>query len=399
VDRGIAPSQYYAVYRFLLGDYQPYIYRTDDYGTTWTRLTDGKNGIPADWPTRVVREDPDREGLLYAGTEFGMFISLDNGAHWQPFQLNLPNVPVTDIKVHRKDLVVSTQGRAFWILDNLSMLHQLTPAMAASEVRLFRPRDGFRTRVAPAILGPMIEYYLPAPSAGAVVLEILDAKGTVVNSYNSETAMPVLGGRGGGAGAFQDPDAAPMGRGRGGPPPRVTKAGGLNRVAWDVRNQAGLAMPPGSYQARLKAGATTLTQPFTVLIDPRVAEDGVTAADLHEQFDHNLRMRELVAAVNQVVSRVRDAQAKLRGATGADADKAKAVDAIAAKLLTEPVRYGKPGLQAHITYLAGMTAGADQKIGRDAIERYGVLRKELDQVRAEVDRLLGPGGPEGGARY
>ncbi len=86
-------SAYFAVYRYLLGDYAPYIYRTDDYGKTWTRLTDGKNGIPADWPTRVVREDPDREGLLYAGTEFGMFISFDNGAHWQPFQLNLPNVP------------------------------------------------------------------------------------------------------------------------------------------------------------------------------------------------------------------------------------------------------------------------------------------------------------------
>src|SRR5437868_3607164 len=101
-------SAYFAVYRWLLGDYQPYIYRTDDYGKAWTRLTDGKNGIPADWPTRVVREDPDREGLLYAGTEFGMFVSFDNGAHWQSFQMNLPNVPVTDIKLHHYDLIVST---------------------------------------------------------------------------------------------------------------------------------------------------------------------------------------------------------------------------------------------------------------------------------------------------
>ena len=88
-----AGSAYYAVHRFLLGDYHPYIYRTDDYGASWTLLTDGTNGIPADWPTRVVREDPDREGLLYAGTEFGLFISFDNGAHWQSFQQNLPNVP------------------------------------------------------------------------------------------------------------------------------------------------------------------------------------------------------------------------------------------------------------------------------------------------------------------
>src|SRR6516165_141742 len=117
-------SAYFAVYRYLLGDYAPYIYKTDDYGKTWTRLTDGRNGIPADTPTRVVREDPNSEGLLYAGTEFGMYISFDNGGHWQPFQLNLPQVPVTDIRVYHKDLIVSTQGRAMWIMDNISALHE-----------------------------------------------------------------------------------------------------------------------------------------------------------------------------------------------------------------------------------------------------------------------------------
>ena len=138
-------SAYYAVYRYLLGDYQPYLYRTDDYGKTWKRLTDGKNGIPADWPTRVVREDPDREGLLYAGTEFGMFISFDNGAHWQSFQLNLPNVPITDIKVHQKDLVVATQGRAFWILDNISLAASDRPRRSRDRAYLYKPRDGYRT--------------------------------------------------------------------------------------------------------------------------------------------------------------------------------------------------------------------------------------------------------------
>ncbi|HWP99808.1 MAG TPA: hypothetical protein VNK92_05010, partial [Vicinamibacterales bacterium] len=118
-------SAYIAVYRYLLGDFRPYIYRTDDYGRTWTLLTDGTNGIPADTPTRVVREDPDREGLLYAGTEFGLYVSFDNGRRWQPFQLNLPATPVTDIRVHRQDLVLSTMGRGFWILDNVTLLHQL----------------------------------------------------------------------------------------------------------------------------------------------------------------------------------------------------------------------------------------------------------------------------------
>src|SRR5215467_5095142 len=166
-------SAYYAAYRYLLGDYQPYIYRTDDYGNTWTLLTDGKNGIPADWPTRVVREDPNREGLLYAGTEFGMFISYDNGAHWQSFQLNMPVTPITDIKIHHKDLVVSTQGRAFWILDNLSAVEQMTPQIAAGDVHLFKPRDGYRTRAGQG-LGPIVEYYLPAAATQAVTLDILD---------------------------------------------------------------------------------------------------------------------------------------------------------------------------------------------------------------------------------
>ena len=152
-------------------------------------------------------------------------------------------------------------------------------------------------------------------------------------------------------------------------------------------------MPPGSYQARLKIGSNTFTEKLNVLIDPRVAEDGVTLADLHEQYEHNMRMREMVTQVNQLVARVRESQTKLRNASTPDNDMAAKVNAIAAKLLTEPVRYSKPGLQAHITYLASMTASVDQKIGRDAIERYNVLKKELDALRAEVDRVLGPAQP------
>ena len=171
-------SAYYAVYRYLLGDYEPYLYRTDDYGTTWTRLTDGRNGIPIDAPTRVVREDPHRPGLLYAGTEFGMFISYDNGAHWQSFQLNMPNVPINDIKIHRRDLVVATQGRSIWILDDLSALEQMgapsrpaaapasqgTAPTSSTGVILFKPREGYRTRQSPSLLGPAVQY-LPADVA------------------------------------------------------------------------------------------------------------------------------------------------------------------------------------------------------------------------------------------
>jgi hypothetical protein len=137
-------------------------------------------------------------------------------------------------------------------------------------------------------------------------------------------------------------------------------------------------------------GDKMLTESFTVLIDPRVAEDGVTVADLQEQFAHNMRMRELVNSVNQLVTRVRDTQSKLRNASATNSNMLNRVNAIAGRLLTEPVRYGKPGLQAHITYLAGMTNNVDQKIGRDAIERYEVLRKELEAIRLEVDQVLGP---------
>ena len=385
-------SAYFAVYRYLLGDYAPYIYRTEDYGRTWTRLTTGQNGIPIDWPTRVVREDPSREGLLYAGTEFGMFISFDNGAHWQPFRQNMPHVPINDIRVHKKDLVVATQGRAVWILDNLSALHQVTPQITPTSTHLYSTRDGYRTRDGANILGPMVEYYLPSEPAGQVKIDILDASGAAVNSYNSDMASAAgRGGRGGrgGAGAA-DPDQ-PTGRGRGGaPPPPVTKSAGHNRFVWDVRHSSTLAAPPGQYQARLTVDGATLTTPLNVLMDPRLAAEGMTVADLREQYEHNLKMREMVAEVGRVRARIQATSSRLANATGAGADTLAKVRAVAAKVETEPVRYGRPGIQAHITYLAGMTAGADQKIGRDAIERYAVLKKELDAIKAELDRILGP---------
>ncbi|HET8786661.1 MAG TPA: hypothetical protein VFM38_13565, partial [Candidatus Limnocylindrales bacterium] len=201
-------SAYYAVYCYLLGDFKPYIWRTNDYGKSWTLLTDGKNGIPADYPTRVVREDPDREGLLYAGTEFGMFISFDDGATWRAFQQNLPATPITDIKVHHKDLVLSTQGRAFWILDDLTPLHQAATTVDAPTSRpayLFAPRIAYRSRYRGSFggvesnrgdpsdpqyppSGAMVDYWLGAVPSGPVTLEVLDAAGTVLRRFSSEGA-------------------------------------------------------------------------------------------------------------------------------------------------------------------------------------------------------------------
>ena len=392
-------SAYYTVHRYLLGDYKPYIYLTNDYGATWKLLTTGTNGIAADNPARIVREDPDREGLLYAGTEFGMYISFNNGTTWQPFFLNMPQIPINDIKVHKKDLVIATQGRGFWIFDNVTVLHQLAQQQqATNQTMLYKPRDGYRTSVSPTILGPTIDYYLAAPATGPVVIEIQDARGNAISRYDSNAPAAVQasgrGGRGGGGG---DPDDDMMvgrpGRGGGGPVSRVTANVGQNRFVWDGRHSLTQGTPvavPGRYTAVLKVNNQEYKQPFNLLIDPRVAEEGITVADLQELFDHNARVAALNTEVGALLRRLQDAQRQAPEGS----DKRKAIDAVLAKIQTEPVRYGKPGLQAHISYLGGLgrpSGGTDMKVGRDAIDRYNVLRKELDAVKAEADRALGPG--------
>lgn len=387
-------SAYYATYRYLLGDYKPYIYLTNDYGTTWKLLTDGTNGIPADVPTRVVREDPVREGLLYAGTEFGMYISFDNGGHWQPFNLNMPQIPINDIKVHRGDLVVATQGRAAWIMDNIAALQQIGPTTQSESFALFTPRDGYRTTTTPQLLGPTVDYYLASTPNDTVRIDILDAAGKVVNSYKSGVIPQAPPARRGGG--EDDPDEAMM-VGRGARPSLVaptinlvTKNAGMNRFVWGTQFSNGLGAPPGTYTVKVTAGGITKSVPMRVRIDPRLAADGTTEADLQAQYAHNLKMREMVADVNALLARVRTAEAKYKGATGAAADTATKVKEVSEIVNTQPIRYGKPGLQAHIQYLAGMTARADQKVGQDAIERYTFLRKELEAAKAKLDRAIGP---------
>jgi photosystem II stability/assembly factor-like uncharacterized protein len=405
-------SAYYSVLCYQLGDFQPYIWRTDDYGKSWTRLTTGSNGIPNNYPTRVAREDPDREGLLYAGTEFGMFVSFDNGKQWQSLQLNLPATPITDLKVHRKDLVISTQGRGFWILDNLTPVQQMSDAIADA-THLFRPRTAYRFRYSAGFggvesnrtnpadpqyppPGAMIDYWVGGGTSGELTLEVLDGSGTVIRRFSST-----------GPGERQRPPEQP---GMRAPEmvtvgtPRLPNAAGLNRFTWDLtlappidparqggggRSGGGPTIVPGDYTLRLTAGGTSMTQPLAVRIDPRVAKDGVTIADLREQFQHNVRVRDMVTEVNQLVANVDAARQRLRGAGAAGADTLQRLEALRAKLVTPPVRYSKPELQAHIQYLYSLTNQADQKIGRDAVERLKVLRTELDQRQSEARALLG----------
>ena len=408
-------TAYAAIYRFLLGDFAPYIYRTDDYGKSWKRLTDGTNGIAKDEPTRVVREDPVRSGLLYAGTEFGMYVSFDNGAHWQSLQLNLPATPVTDIKFARNDLVLSTQGRAFWILDNLSPLQQLSEKVATAPATLFAPREVVRSRggrggagggrggsgpqYPPA--GAMIDYYLASASADDVTLQVLDGAGKVVRGFTS--VAPAAPDRAAADAPPPDDEEGGGGGGRGGRggAPRLDKSAGMHRFTWDLRYAGPLSgagaeggngpvAVPGSYSVRLKAGDVTETLPLIIVEDPRILRDGVTLEDLRAQFAHNIRVRDLVTDANKTVARLRAAQQKLRGATGAEAARLAKLNELASHLVTPGVRYSKPELLTHITYLYSMTNSADQKPGRDAVERLQVLRKELDERKKELDRILGP---------
>ncbi len=255
-------SAYIAAYRYLLDDFQPYIYRTDDYGATWTRLTDGKNGIPADYPTRVVREDPDREGLLYAGTEFGMFISFDNGRHWQPFQQNLPVTPVTDISVHPQDLVLSTMGAASgsWTTSRRCSRSPTALARGAATFQLksglLDLREAWRMRYTPApAAGPTSRIpgarsahrLLPGRTRWRIDPRILDAGGN---------SIPVLlecgaAGRPAAASRRRHED---MPRRGGGAAVRLSASAGMHRFAWDLRLGTGDAMRGAAGRWRCPGG-------------------------------------------------------------------------------------------------------------------------------------------------
>ena len=384
-------SAYYAVLCYLLGDFRPFIWRTDDYGASWHLLTNGSNGIPANEPTRVVREDPEREGLLYAGTEFGAYVSYDNGIRWQPLQLNLPVSPVTDMKVIRGDLALSTQGRGFWILDNLEPLRQMSSAIGVRSAYLFQLRNATRMRYRSGFggaeqnrsssadpeyppAGAMIDYWL-SPNSGPVTIEILNAAGDVVRRMSSE-APPADSSR------RVSPESGSQ---------RVTRISGLNRFVWDMQypgpwdpsvrrtGRGGPLAPPGIYTVRLIANGITETRKLTLQADPRVTADGVTAAMLREQLEHNLRARDLVSEVNRLAARLEDLRKKANGSPAGSALRQQ-VDSLDRLLITPSVRYSRPGLQSQIQYLYGAATGADQKVGRDAIARLAELRKELDAV-------------------
>src|SRR6185369_3906071 len=317
---------YVAATMYKWDDNRPYLYRTSDYGKTWKKIT---SGIPETAFTRVIREDPNKRGLLYAGTETGMYVSFDNGERWQSLQLNLPIVPITDLAIQKreKELVVATQGRSFWILDDLPLLHQMMDAggfTTAAETRLYKPRDSYRMAggggpLPPSVTvgqnppsGVVVYYSLKDKPASEVEIEFLNPAGKSIRKFTGRVRKP--------GDAPTAPQAPPPGEGGfGAPPPAsVPMEVGLNRFVWDMRNSdatrfpgmilwagdtRGPKMPPGTYQVKLKVDGKSLTQNFEIKADPRLS---TTPADYAKQLDLGLKIRDKLTETHNAIIQIRD---------------------------------------------------------------------------------------------
>jgi photosystem II stability/assembly factor-like uncharacterized protein len=425
---------YIAGYRFMREhDLKPYIYRTDNYGESWTLLTDGKNGIPIDHPTRVVREDPKQAGLLYAGTEFGFFVSFNAGRNWQPLQQNLPATPVTDIKVHRNDLVISTMGRSAYIMDNLTPLQQLAAfangaptaggghdggAIEQTATRgslpaltIFQPREVIRLRNSTAAASPnepeypmsgaQFDLYFAAAPGADTRLEVLDARGGALRTWN------VLPPRS--AGAAQDMRGG-GGRFRGGGSSAGIRAeAGMQRITWDLRYPGpwapnapeggfgGPMVPPGKYSVRLTAGGQTITRTFDLKSDPRVAADGVTDGDIAEQVKFQLQVRDAISDARKLQQSIEQAMARAGvkpqlgpGAVGSSPATTKYDSPLLelyAKVVDTPGIYTQGMLITQLSNIQRMITQADQKVGKDAYDRYADLVKEMQAIEAQLKKL------------
>ena len=388
---------YFAVHRYQLGDWKPYIYKTDNYGKDWQLIT---AGIPTDYPVRVVREDPKKEGLLYAGTEFGMFISFDDGANWQSFQRNLPVTPITDIKIHQQDMVISTMGRSFWIMDNLTSLQGAMDKVAMTNVHLFPSRPVFRMRH-PSTSSNSIPYY---PSNGASIeyylkedvsniqLTILDNTNKIIRTFTSLNKEAADN-------SVTEPSMA-TGFAPRGVTPLLKTTKGLHRFKWDLRHEGawdkdanksyknGTLVAPNQYTIELKVGDQIFKQSLEVQIDPRLAESNVTVADLEAQEALAIQIRDLQNRAKKLadaLSRQREKLEKQESQLNVEQNLV-ALRNLEKKLVTEEGRYRQPMLLAQISYLWYMLNSADQLPGKDAYAQYDVLKKQLDELIIEVQQ-------------
>ena len=311
-------TAYVAVDRHKLDDFKPYIFKTTDLGKSWTAIV---RGIPDGAYVHAVREDPKRKGLLYAGTELGVFVSFDDGAHWQPLQLNLPQSPIHDLVVKDDDLVVATHGRSFWILDDVTPLRQVNAQSVQPDVILYQPQTALRLHYPEEVdkrqpvgdnppSGAIIDYYFKTAPKEEVSLEILDASGKVVRHLSSKEKKE----------GEQPPEW----------PDRVERAKtipaneGMNRFAWDLRyddpiqipgafysgsGPKGPLAPPGDYQVKLTVGSKSQTAPLHLAIDPRTKGQ---EAGLQKQLTLTMQVTDRISQLHQAVNEIRDLRSQIQ---------------------------------------------------------------------------------------
>jgi photosystem II stability/assembly factor-like uncharacterized protein len=400
---------YLAVTAYKLNDFKPYIYKTTDYGRRWQRIDDG---LPQDSFVRVVREDPARKGLLYAGTETGMFVSFDDGGSWQSLKLNLPPVPVTDLAIRHDNLVAATQGRGFWVLDDLFVLRQAAGGITSEALQVFAPENAL---ILPAVRdardfeganptnGLSLYYYLTEEPEEPLTIEIFDSAGQLVRSYSSAE------------GEFERCKVANMDPMRPFELEYPSSARGLNRWTWDLKRQGivcvedialygsghnGASAPPGEYSARVSAGGTEQTVSFALLMDPRVDAS-------EEQIGYwSARLDETAALLNQVLTSLAEARKARQQIEGLmadypdDAGLQKAGESAVKRITAWDHRINQPLHQTYEDEDAWETMLAGQlRYLLDAIDRSGVpvtegsltrladLKKEWSARRAELQDI------------
>ncbi len=396
-------TAYVAATRYKQDDFAPYIYMTTDYGRSWRKIV---RGIPDNHFIRSVREDLGRPGLLYAAGEFGVYVSFNAGEHWQSLQLNLPIVPIHDLILKDSDVIVATHGRSFWILDDITPLRALSEEIASAEAHLFAPRPtyrigggGFRFAVSGVGQNPpggvMTFFYLRETDEDAeIMLEFLEADGDVIKTYSTKSEE----------------------RNR-----QLEVEVGMNRFVWDRRypdasrfdgmimwggTTRGPRAVAGTYQARLTVGAWSQTQQFEIRADPRV---NATAADLREQFELLIRIRDRVTEANDAVKRIRQVREQIDGVVdridaagdAVDAAEADSVEALA-KIIKEALgeiereiyqtknRSNQDPLNFPIRLnnkIAGLTGVVPNGDFSPTEQAYAVFEELSGQLQIQLDRL------------
>ena len=388
-------------YAYLLDDLRPYVLKTTDYGKHWTSIA---NGIPADEMAHSIREDTVRPGLLYLGTERGVWMSFDDGLSWQKLQRNLPVTQVADLAVTDHDLVIATHGRSFWVLDNIDTLRQLGSLSGPPAVHLFTPAPAVRS-VDPGVI---IDYYLPKAPASLKV-DILESSGALVRSFIGSAESEKKKESEGSTGDEQE--------GRRGPPAKPSMKVGLNRFTWDMRYPGFTEFPkmilwsgrnrgpvavPGTYQVRLSVDGKVETVPVEIRLDPRV--QGVTQADLQKQFDLASQVRDKISQANEAVLLIRGVRAQISPALQKTNDAAtrRAGEQLDAKLAAiegriyqvrnqssqDPLNFPIM-LNDKLAGVASVVEAADAAPTTQDYATFADLSKQLDAELASLNQALG----------